>query len=92
MFDLFELLNMVNQDITESSAVTTTSGSTGPFKFAEYVQGDHMRWTKNPDYWMSGRPYLDEVVVHFVGDVQSMVTQLEGGVAAEPSSRAPVCS
>jgi peptide/nickel transport system substrate-binding protein len=79
MFDLFELLNMVNKDITETPAVTTTSGGTGPFKFAEYVQGDHIRWTKNPDYWMSGRPYLDEVIVQFIGDVQSMVVQLEGG-------------
>ena len=79
MFDLFELLNMVNKDITESPDVTTTSGGTGPFKFVEYVQGDHIRWTKNPNYWMSGRPYLDEVVVHFIGDVQSMVVQLEGG-------------
>jgi peptide/nickel transport system substrate-binding protein len=79
LFDLFEMLNMSNKDITETPDVMTKSGGTGPFKFAEWVQGDHLRWVKNPNYWRSGRPFLDEVVVHFIPDAQSMVLQLEAG-------------
>lgn len=80
MFDLFETMNMVNQDVTENpELLIKTSGSTGPFKFVEYVQGQYIRWVKNTNYWQSGRPYLDEVVIRFFGDAQSMVVQFESG-------------
>ena len=80
MFDLFDTLNIVNKEITDNpDLVVKTSGSTGPFKFVEYVQGQHIRWTKNPNYWQSGQPYLDEVLVQFIGDAQSMVVQFESG-------------
>ena len=90
MFDMFEMLNMVNKDLVESPEYTTKSGSTGPFKFVEYAQGDFIRWTKNPNYWQSGKPYLDEVLVRFFGDAQAMVVQLEAGathVADSPPMR-----
>jgi peptide/nickel transport system substrate-binding protein len=80
MFDLFEMLNMVDRELVEGPDYLKKSGSTGPFKFAEYVQGDHIRWMKNTSYWQSGKPYLDEVVIKFFGDAQAMVTQLEAGV------------
>ncbi|HEX8966649.1 MAG TPA: ABC transporter substrate-binding protein [Chloroflexota bacterium] len=80
MFDLFEMMNMVDKDVTENpDLLIKTSGATGPFKFAEYIQGQHIRWVKNPGYWQSGKPYLDEVMINFVGDAQSMVVQFESG-------------
>ncbi len=80
MFDMFEMMNMVNKDITEDpQQLMNTSGGTGPFKFVEYVQGQHIRWTRNANYWQSGKPYLDEVFIQFFGDAQSMVVQFEGG-------------
>jgi peptide/nickel transport system substrate-binding protein len=91
LFDLFDMLNMVNKDITEDpNQFTKTTGGTGPFKFVEYVQGDHIRWQKNPNYWQSGRPYLDEVLISFIGDAQSMVVGFESGsqdVMDAPPSR-----
>jgi peptide/nickel transport system substrate-binding protein len=91
LFDLFEMLNMVNKDITEDpDQISKTTGGTGPFKFVEYVQGDHIRWQKNPNYWQSGRPYLDEVLISFIGDAQSMVVGFESGsqdVMDAPPSR-----
>jgi peptide/nickel transport system substrate-binding protein len=80
LFDLFEMLNIVDKDITENpDLLKTTTGATGPFKFVEYVQGQHIRWQKNPNYWQSGRPLLDEVMISFIGDAQSMVVQFESG-------------
>jgi peptide/nickel transport system substrate-binding protein len=80
MFDLFDMMNMVNKDITENpELILKTSGGTGPFKFVEYVQGQHIRWTRNPNYWQSGKPYLDEVMISFLSDAQSMVVQFESG-------------
>src|SRR5690606_10191771 len=32
---------------------------TGPFKFVEQKQNEHVKFTRNPDYWKKGRPYLD---------------------------------
>src|SRR5579864_9052864 len=34
---------------------------TGPFKFVEYKPNDHIRVTRNPDYWKPDRPYLDGI-------------------------------
>src|ERR1700741_3580388 len=34
---------------------------TGPFKFVEFKPNEHIRVTRNPDYWKPGRPYLDGI-------------------------------
>jgi peptide/nickel transport system substrate-binding protein len=34
---------------------------TGPFKFVEYKQNEHIKLVKNTDYWKPGRPYLDGI-------------------------------
>ena len=34
---------------------------TGPFKFVEFKPNEHIRLTRNADYWKKGRPYLDGV-------------------------------
>jgi peptide/nickel transport system substrate-binding protein len=52
---------------------------TGPFAFVEWVQGDHFTLKKHPNYWQSGKPYLDGIEIKIFADPQSMVSQLEGG-------------
>ena len=34
---------------------------TGPFKFGEFKPNERIAVTRNPDYWKSGRPYLDGI-------------------------------
>ncbi len=34
----------------------------GPFKFQEWVKGDHLTLTRNEKYFKQGKPYLDRVV------------------------------
>ena len=34
---------------------------TGPFKFVEYKPNEHIRVTRNLDYWKKDRPYLDGI-------------------------------
>jgi peptide/nickel transport system substrate-binding protein len=34
---------------------------TGPFKFVSLKQNEHVKFTKNKDYWKEGRPYLDGI-------------------------------
>ncbi len=39
----------------------TNPVGTGPFKFVSLKQNEHVKFTKNPNYWKKDRPYLDGV-------------------------------
>ncbi|CDP51593.1 Oligopeptide ABC transporter, periplasmic oligopep tide-binding protein OppA [Devosia sp. DBB001] len=54
---------------------------TGPFKFVELVQGDHLILERNPDYWDTGKPYIDRIVFRFVPDSGARSIALETGEA-----------
>ena len=41
--------------------IDTHPVGTGPYMFDEWVQGQYIRYVKNPDYWMEGLPYIDEI-------------------------------
>lgn len=41
---------------------------TGPYRFAEYIPGDLVRFVKNEDYHVPGQPGFDEYVVRIVPD------------------------
>jgi peptide/nickel transport system substrate-binding protein len=79
VFDLFEQLNITDHETMDSPAANTMPVGTGPFKFVEWVQGDHYTVAKNPNYWMSGRPYLDSVETRIPSDPQALIAQFEGG-------------
>ena len=82
VFDMFHVVNMLDKDTTNSTSnVQEKVVGTGPFVFQEWRQGDSTRFTKNKNYWQSGRPYLDEIVVNVRKDAQSMVADLESGAA-----------
>ena len=50
---------------------------TGPFKFKEWVPGNHFTATKNPTYWQKGLPYLDEVEYRPIIEVTSRGSSLK---------------
>src|SRR5579859_139769 len=80
VFDMFHVVNMLDKDNTDVATNTQTKAvGTGPFVFQEWRQGESMRFTKNPNYWQSGRPYLDELVVNVRKDAPAMVAELESG-------------
>jgi peptide/nickel transport system substrate-binding protein len=88
-FDVFEQANIIDPVTFQAVGMTKPTG-TGPFVFAEYVQGDHLRLVKNTNYWRKDRPYLDEVVVSIRADAQTAVTELEAGVVDIVGSGLPV--
>ncbi len=75
-FDFFEYFDIVDSETAD--AMQTLIG-TGPFRFVEWAQGDHMLFARNLNYWQSGLPYLDEVRIVVQKDGQAMVVQLESG-------------
>ena len=78
-FDFLEYFNIVDKDAMESADAKSKAVGTGPFSFVEWVPGDHLQFARNPNYWQTGRPYLDGVQASILKDSQAMVTQLEGG-------------
>ena len=50
---------------------------TGPFKFTEWRKGQYVRLDKNEDYWQEGKPYLDRLVVRFIGDAATRTAAME---------------
>jgi peptide/nickel transport system substrate-binding protein len=46
---------------------------TGPFKFIEFKPNEHIKVTRNPDYWKSGRPYLDGIEYTIIPNVSTRI-------------------
>jgi peptide/nickel transport system substrate-binding protein len=78
MFDFFEWLNIVDPVTMEGPDAKTKSIGTGPFVFVEWKQGESLRFAKNPNYWQTGKPYLDGFVAQVI-EPRSAMVQLEAG-------------
>jgi peptide/nickel transport system substrate-binding protein len=78
-FDGLEIFNICDKANVEGPDAKTSIIGTGPFVLQERVPGDHFTFTRNPNYWQSGRPYLDGVVTN-IRNQQNMAIQLEGGI------------
>jgi peptide/nickel transport system substrate-binding protein len=52
---------------------------TGPFKFVEWIRGDHVTLTKFDGYHKKGIPYLDKVIFKFIGDPSAQIASLKAG-------------
>ncbi|KAB2337210.1 peptide-binding protein [Cytobacillus depressus] len=50
----------------------------GPFKFAEWKDGEYVKVVANDDYF-DGRPYLDSVTYKLVPDANAILAQLQAG-------------
>lgn len=52
---------------------------TGPFKFGAFTPGRESRFTRFDEYWQSGRPYLDELVIINFDDEAAQINALQSG-------------
>ena len=51
----------------------------GPFKFKEWVKGDHITTVRNDDYYLPGQPYLDQYIARVIPDNTSRVNAFQKG-------------
>ncbi|MGQ9602430.1 MAG: ABC transporter substrate-binding protein [Candidatus Bipolaricaulia bacterium] len=68
--------------IVPKEAVATLASQpvgTGPFKFVEWVRGDHITLAKFADYYKKELPYLDKVSFKFISDPSSSLAALQAG-------------
>ncbi|TMB97514.1 MAG: ABC transporter substrate-binding protein, partial [Chloroflexi bacterium] len=61
-----------NADLSKKE---TAIGS-GPFKLAEWVPDNFMRFEKNKDYYVAGQPYLDGIRINVVPDESGLTAAL----------------
>lgn len=79
VFDMFEYMNIADRQTIEGPEAATKAVGTGPYSWGEWVPGDHQRYLKNKNYWMPGKPLLDELYFQIAKDAQTAVVQLEAG-------------
>jgi peptide/nickel transport system substrate-binding protein len=69
--------------VKKAGAKYGTPGSlavgTGPFVFKEWRTGDRIVLEKNPTYWRSGLPKVNQLVIRFVADPAARLAQLRAG-------------
>jgi len=51
---------------------------TGPYKFVEWVSGDHTTLTANEDYWGT-KPSIQNIIIQIVADTNTQVLGLQNG-------------
>lgn len=67
----------------------TNPVGTGPFRFAEWVQGDRVELVANPDYW-GDAPALSSATFRFISDpTAAFAAMMAGDVDAFPAFPAP---
>jgi peptide/nickel transport system substrate-binding protein len=54
---------------------------TGPFKFQSFTPGQQSTFVRNENYWRSGEPYVDTVVISDFADETAQLNALNGGQA-----------
>jgi peptide/nickel transport system substrate-binding protein len=52
---------------------------TGPFMFQEWKKGAYIHLVKNPNYYIKGRPYLDEIYWQVIPDAAARSVAFETG-------------
>lgn len=66
------------QDIKTHPANSAPVGS-GPFKLEEFKPGQHIILTRNENYFIKDRPYLDKIIIRNYKDVSSMMLAVDKG-------------
>ena len=65
-------------DIRNNPANTAPVG-TGPFKFKSWLPGREIVLERNPDYWDSGKPYLERLVFRILPDASARTAAFAAG-------------
>jgi ABC-type transport system substrate-binding protein len=60
-------------------ALKVQACGTGPFTVVEYTPSEGMKMVKNENYWQEGLPYLDEINIIEIADINTRATMLEAG-------------
>ncbi|AVO38807.1 ABC transporter substrate-binding protein [Pukyongiella litopenaei] len=68
------------QDPKSHPANSAPVGS-GPFMLEEFTPGEAVVMKKNPNFFIEGRPKLDEIIIRIIKDSSAMLIAMENGEA-----------
>ena len=68
------------QDIKSHPANSAPIGS-GPFMLEEFTAGEAIVMKKNPNFFIEGRPKLDEIIIRIIKDPSALLIAMENGEA-----------
>lgn len=77
--DLPAILSQSHFLIVRSGEKMPAGNGCGPFRLAEFQPGVRTVVTRNPDYWMPGRPHLERVELIAIADEVNRVNALLAG-------------
>jgi peptide/nickel transport system substrate-binding protein len=69
---------MVPSDLTDEQIEREPRG-TGPFRIDQYAHADRIPFYRNEEYWMEGRPYLDQVEFVYIPEPTTLANALRAG-------------
>jgi peptide/nickel transport system substrate-binding protein len=67
------------EDVDKNGDLTKTANGTGPFKFKDYTPNTKLTMERNPNYWETGKPYLDGIEMVPVPDDTARSTAVRTG-------------
>ncbi len=78
--DIFAISSPAAIEAAGENYGTPAAGAvgTGPFKFVEWVEGDHITVEANEDYW-GGRPKIDQIIWRVIPDDSARFLALQAG-------------
>jgi ABC-type transport system substrate-binding protein len=56
---------------------------TGPFLYDSFKPNDQVKFTRNPNYWQPGKPYLDAIIIRTIADRTVAVMSFMAGEVDE---------
>src|SRR5262249_15947486 len=59
---------------------------TGPWMWSNYVPGNRIEYTRNPDYYESGLPNMEAVQTLIFSDISSLIAKFKAGDIAQYGS------
>jgi peptide/nickel transport system substrate-binding protein len=71
---------IINKDAVDKNGdLTRTADGTGPFMFKEYVPNTRVVLERNPDYYETGKPYVDGIEMTIAADDTSRTAAVRTG-------------
>ncbi|MEM3684094.1 MAG: ABC transporter substrate-binding protein [Conexivisphaerales archaeon] len=69
---------LAGQNFLQSTFINNPVG-TGPFVLAQWSKGNFMVLNRNPNYWGSPQPYLDNITIRFINDPSALQAAVTSG-------------
>ena len=87
--DYFALLPIVDKDTLAQATQMKVLNGAGPFKFISYTPNQGYILERNPNYWDTGKPYLDKIQGRIYTDEQARTLALQAGEVMHVNAATP---